>query len=330
MKKNNIEWNKLVLIILIIALSIVATIVNSRFATLSNLISILKAIAAPGVLAFCMTFVILTGGIDLSAGYGVTLSAIVMGLMFNATSSPWMGLIGAIIAGTLLGIVNGILVAKFKIIPFIATLATMTATKGVLNLLALGNKFFLKHKVLTAVASKAFLGIPIAFWVMLVVFVVCTLLLKYTKFGSNVYAIGSSEKNAKLGGIKTNRYKLIVYIISGIGMGIAAFLMASRIMQVTQESGGDSYLMDALSAVIIGGTAMEGGKGDMFGTLLGVLFMGIISSLLVFLSIPTIGQQCFKGIVIILALLLNYISKRIKEKEEITNKEKILLQKAGI
>lgn len=329
MKKHNIEWNKLVLIVLIIVLSIVATIVNTRFATLSNVISILKSIAAPGVLAFGMTFVILTGGIDLSAGYGVTLSAIVMGLVFNATDSPWLALLGAIVAGTLLGIVNGVLVAKFKIIPFIVTLATMTLTKGVLNLLALGNKFFLKHKVLTAVASKNFLGIPIATWIMVAVFVVCTLLLKYTKLGSYVYAIGSSEKNAKLGGIKTDWYKLLVYVICGAAMGIAAFLMASRIMQVTQESGGDSYLMDALSAVIIGGTAMEGGKGDTFGTLLGVLFMGIISSLLVFLSIPTIGQQCFKGIVIILALLLNYASKRIKEKEEITNREKILSQKAG-
>ncbi len=327
MKKHNIEWNKLVLIVLIIVLSIVASIVNARFATLSNVISIMKSIAAPGVLAFCMTFVILTGGIDLSAGYGVTLSAIVMGLMFNATGSPWLGLLGAVVAGTLLGIVNGILVAKIKIIPFIATLATMTLTKGVLNLLALGNKFFLKHKVLTAVASKDFLGIPIATWIMVAVFVVCTLLLKHTKLGSYVYAIGSSEKNAKLGGIKTDWYKLLVYVICGIGMGIAAFLMASRIMQVTQESGGDSYLMDALSAVIIGGTAMEGGKGDMFGTLLGVLFMGIISSLLVFLSVPTIGQQCFKGIVIILALLLNYVSKRIKEREEIANRERILSQK---
>lgn len=330
MKKRNIDWNKLVLLILIVVLSIIASHINARFATMANVVSILKSIAAPGVLAFGMTFVILTGGIDLSAGHGVTLCAIVMGLMFNATENPWLSLVAAVITGILLGAVNGFLISKLNIIPFISTLATMTLTKGVLNLLALGNKFFLRHEIFTAVAAKNFLGIPICTWLMILVFVICTLMLNNTRFGSYIYAIGSSEKNAKLGGIKTERFKFCAYVICGIGMGIAAFLMACRIMQVTQESGGESYLMDSLAAVIIGGTSMEGGKGDMTGTLLGVVFMGIISSLLVFLSIPTIAQQCFKGIVILLALILNYISKKIKEKDEIAERERIMMQKMHV
>lgn len=327
MKRRNIDWNKLILLVLIVVLSLVASRINARFAKPSNIISILKAISAPGVLAFGMTFVILTGGIDLSAGHGVTLAAIVMGLAFNATENPLISLIAALGAGVILGAVNGFLIAKLNIIPFISTLATMTLTKGVLNLLALGNKFFLRHELFTAVAAKNFLNIPICTWLMLLVFVICVLLLNKTKLGSYIYAIGSSEKNAKLGGVKTDWYKFSAYVICGVGMGIAAFLMACRIMQVTQESGGESYLMDSLAAVIIGGTAMEGGKGDLFGTLLGVVFMGIISSLLVFLSIPTISQQCFKGIVILLALLLNYVSKKIREREDIMEREKILKEK---
>ena len=317
--KKSVDWSKLILVGLIVVMSIVATCVNPRFASMDNLISIARQISAPGILAIGMTFVILTGGIDLSAGYGITLGAIVMGLLFNSTGNPWISMAGAVVAGGVLGLVNGLLVSKLKVVPFISTLATMSISQGVLNVIALGSKFFLKHEVFTAVAVGGVFGtgFPLSTAIFLIIFVVGEVILRRTTLGRYVYAIGSSEKNTKLAGIDTGRYKMMVYIISGLTMGIAAIVMACRISQVTQESGGNAYLMDCIAAVIIGGTAIEGGKGDMVGTLLGVVFLGVISSLLVFLSIPTIAQQCFKGLVIIMALVMNHFSKRIKEEEDI-------------
>ena len=323
--KKNLDWSKVILIGLIVLMSVIASIVNQRFATINNLLTIARQISAPGILALGMTFVVLTGGIDLSAGYGITLCAIVMGLVFNATGNPWATMVGAVLAGCMLGVVNGLLVTKLKIIPFISTLATMSITQGVLNVIALGSKFFLKDDVYKAIAAGDILGsgFPISVAIFLVMFILSQVILKCTTLGRYVYAIGSSEKNTSLAGINTGRYKMFVYILSGLSMGIAAIVMASRISQVTQESGGNTYLMDAIAAAIIGGTATEGGKGDMVGTLLGVIFMGVIGSLLVFLSIPTIGQQCFKGVVIIVALLLNHISKTLKEKQEIRERARV-------
>lgn len=323
--KKSIDWSKLILVGLILVMSIIATCVNPRFASIDNLVGIARQISAPGVLAVGMTFVILTGGIDLSAGYGITLSAIVMGLLFNSTGNPWISMAGALAAGGILGLVNGLLVSKLNVIPFISTLATMSISQGVLNVIALGSKFFLKHDVFSAIAVGEVFGsgIPICVVIFLLIFVLGHVVLKCTSLGRYVYAIGSSEKNTKLAGINTGRCKLLVYLICGLTMGIAAIIMASRISQVTQESGGNTYLMDCIAAVIIGGTAIEGGKGDMVGTLLGVIFLGVISSLLVFLSVPTIAQQCFKGLVIIMALLMNYVSKRLKKQEDIRARERI-------
>lgn len=242
-----------------------------------------------------------------------------MGLLFNHTGNPWLSMLGAVVAGGILGLVNGLLVSKLKVIPFISTLATMSIAQGILNVIALGSKFFLKHEVFTTIAVGDVFGtgFPLCTLIFLIVFAVGEVILRCTTLGRYVYAIGSSEKNTKLAGINTGRYKMMVYIICGLTMGIAAIIMACRISQVTQESGGNTYLMDCIAAVIIGGTAIEGGKGDMVGTLLGVIFLGVISSLLVFLSIPTIAQQCFKGLVIVMALLMNYFSKRLKEKEDV-------------
>ena len=325
--KRAIDWSKVILIALILVMCIITTLVNKRFATINNLLTIAKQISSPGILAMGMTFVILTGGIDLSAGYGITLCAIVMGLIFNATGNPWLTMVGAIGAGCILGITNGLIITRLRVIPFITTLATMSITQGVLNVIALGSKFFLKDPVYTAIAAGGVMGsqFPISVAVFLVVFILCQLILKLTTLGRYVYAIGSSEKNTKLAGINTKHYKTLVYVLSGLCMGVASIIMASRISQITQESGGNTYLMDAIAAVIIGGTPTEGGRGDMVGTLLGVILLGVISSLLVFLSIPTIGQQCFKGIVIIVALLLNRISKVLKEKQEIEEKSRVFL-----
>ncbi|MGB4609768.1 MAG: ABC transporter permease [Saccharofermentanales bacterium] len=327
--KKKIELNKAFLVLLIIVICVIATIINPRFATQDNFVSIARQISAPGILAVGMTFVLLTGGIDLSAGYGITLGAIAMGLVYNYSNNPWLSMLGAIIACAILGLLNGILITQLNIVPFIATLATMSITQGVLNIIALGSKFFLKNEVFAFIAVGELFNLkilPISTLIFLLIFIMGVIILKHTKLGRYVYSIGSSEKNTAIAGINTEKYKMLVYIISGITMGIASIVMASRISQVTQESGGNVYLMDAIAAAILGGTDISGGKGDIIGTLLGVIFLGIISNLLVFLSIPTIAQQFFKGIVIILALVVNHISGVLKEKEDLSSQSRSFIK----
>lgn len=313
-RSKDIDWSKIILFTLIVLFTIIASLINPSFATLRNALNIFRQSSAIGILAVGMTFVILTGGIDLSAGYGVTMGAIVTGLVFLKTQNAVLGIIGGIIACTILGLVNGIIVTKIKIIPFIVTLATMSVTQGILNLVAAGIKVQLKDPVFNYIGTVTLVVVPGYSILMVVVFIIGDIMLKRTKLGGYIYAIGSNEKNTKLAGIKVNKYKIAAYVISGICMALAAVIMGSRIVLVTQESGGNSMLMDCIAAVIIGGTSIEGGKGDMLGTFLGVIFIGIISSMLVFLSIPAIAQDLFKGLVIIAALFFNLLSKKMKEK----------------
>lgn len=313
-RSKDIDWSKSILFALIVLVSIIASLINPSFATLRNVLNILRQSSAIGILAVGMTFVILTGGIDLSAGYGVTMGAIVTGLVFLKTHNAVLGIMAGIIACTILGLVNGMIVTKMKIIPFIVTLATMSVTQGILNLIAAGIKIQLKDPVFDYIGTATLGSVPGYSILMVIVFVIGDILLKRTTLGGYIYAIGSNEKNTKLAGIKVDRYKIAAYVISGICMALAAVIMGSRIVLVTQESGGNSMLMDCIAAVIIGGTSIEGGKGDMPGTFLGVIFIGIISSVLVFLSIPPIAQDLFKGLVIIAALFLNLLSKKMKEK----------------
>ncbi|MEA4854457.1 MAG: ABC transporter permease [Christensenella sp.] len=314
LKTKNIDWGKVILLLLILIVCVVASLISARFASVDNIINIFRQTSAVGILAVGMTFVILTGGIDLSAGYGVTLGAIVVGLVFKGTENAIAGILCGIIVCMALGLLNGFLVTKVKIMPFIVTLATMSITQGVLNLIAMGAKLRLEAPVFEAIGNGKIVGIPVSCIIMGIVFVVGALILKTTTAGGYIYAIGSNEKNTKLAGVNTDVYKIFAYLVSGICMGLAAIVMGSRIVQVTQESGGNTMLMDCIAATIIGGTSVEGGKGDMLGTFLGVIFMGIISSMLVFLSIPAIAQDLFKGLIIIMALFLNRLSKNIKEK----------------
>ncbi len=247
------------------------------------------------------------------------MGAIIAGLAFIVSGNPVVGIICGIASCLGLGLLNGFLVAKVKIMPFIVTLATMSITQGILNLVAVaaGIQIELQDPMFNYIGSGMVGIIPVSAILMLIVFVVGALILNYTILGGYIYAIGSSEKNTKLAGIKTKKYKIAAYAISGICMGIAAIIMGSRIILVTQESGGNSLLMECIAAVIIGGTSIEGGRGDMLGTFLGVIFMGIVSSLLVFLSIPAIAQDLFKGLIIIAAVFLNLLSKRIKDRTNI-------------
>lgn len=295
---------------LIVLFSMVSQCLSSNFLTPSNMIGILRQTSHMGILAVGLTFVLITGGIDLSTGYGVTLGAIVIGLIFTQTGNAVLAALGGIFATVLLGLCNGLLITKVRVVPFVTTLATMSLSQGILNIISAGKKLQLRHTFFSFIGKSSIAGIPVTVILMFLVFGAGTLILNYTRFGSSVYASGSNEKNAGLSGIPVARYKILVYMVSGFCMGISALVMGTRIVLVTQESGGNSLMMDAIAAAVIGGTNINGGKGSMLGTFLGVIFIGVINNMLVFLSIPSAAQELFKGLLIIVALFLNLLAKK--------------------
>ena len=311
---TKIDHKLIMLLIIIIVFSTIITIFNPRFLRYENITNILFQYSVVGIMAIGMTMVIITGGIDLSVGYGITTGAIICGVVFIYTENPILSIIAAITVTTILGLINGFLISIVRITPFVATLATMSLMQGLLNLAGQGQRIMLRHAVFDFIGKTSFLGISISTYIMALAYIIGMIVLNYTKLGSYIYAIGSNEKNAGLAGINTTKYKLIVYAISGFMMGISAVLLGSKLTLVTQSSGGQNILMDTIAAVIIGGTSLSGGSGKLTGTLAGVVLLGIISNTLTLLNVPGIAQDFFRGIVIILALLINVIPPKIKIK----------------
>ena len=302
----------LLLVAIMLVFTVVMTIARPRFLSAANLLNILKDIAVMGTLAMGMTFVLITGGIDLSAGYNVTLGTVVAGVVFMATDSAWLAILAAVCMTTFIGLLNGLIITKLRITPFIATLATMSAAQGLIQYLGSGKLLKLSAPVFAFVGKQSLLGIPVSAILMLLVLLIGGLVLRNTRLGSYTYAIGCSEKHAKSAGINIHRCLIIIYCIEGLCAGIASILLGSKVSLVTLNAGGSSTLMDTIAAVVLGGVSTAGGEGRMSGTLLGVIFMGFISNSLTLLNVPAVAQDLFKGIVIILAIVLNSATSQIK------------------
>ncbi|OTN77720.1 ribose transport system permease RbsC [Enterococcus sp. 8G7_MSG3316] len=298
--------SKLGPLLALIALVIAVTALNPSFLSPSNLLNLLRQVAANGFIAFGMTFVILTGGIDLSVGSTLALSsALTAGLMANGMSSVLAILIG-LLSGSILGALNGLLIAKGKMAPFIATLATMTIYRGATLVYTNGNPITgLGDSFLFSFLGRGYLfGIPFPVVLMFVIYFILFLLLHKTSFGRKTYAIGGNEKAAFVAGVKIDRVKLVIYSISGLMASISGMIITSR-LNSAQPTAGQSYEMDAIAAVVLGGTSLSGGRGRLFGTLIGALIIGTLNNGLNLLGVSSFYQQIVKGIVIVIAVLLD-------------------------
>lgn len=299
--------SELTTLIALVALMIVITMLNPNFLTANNLLNLLLQVTANGFIAFGMTFVILTGGIDLSVGSILALSsAISAGFIGSGVSVP-LAILLALLLGGLFGLLNGFLISFGKLAPFIVTLATMTIFRGATLVYTNGNP-------ITAGLSDSFLfqflgqgyivGIPFPVILMFLVFIFLYVLLHKTAFGKSVYAIGGNEKAAYISGIKLNKVKMIIYAISGIMAAVSGLIITSRLSSA-QPTAGASYEMDAIAAVVLGGTSLSGGKGRIIGTLIGALIIGVLNNGLNIIGVSAFWQQVVKGIVIIIAVLLD-------------------------
>lgn len=298
--------SKLGPLLALIVLIIFVSILSPSFLSLTNLMNLMRQVSINALIAFGMTFVIITGGIDLSVGSTLALSSAIMAGMIVNGIDPLIAMTVSLIAGFVLGAVNGLLITKGKLVPFIATLATMTIYRGATLVLTDGKPITGLDEtfIFQFMGRGYFFGIPFPIIITLVVFALLFVLLHKMSFGRKTFAIGGNEKASFIAGVKSNKIKIFVYSISGVLASLAGIILTSR-LNSAQPTAGESYEMDAIASVVLGGTSMSGGKGRIFGTLIGALIIGTLNNGLNLLGVSTFYQQIVKGIVIIIAVLID-------------------------
>ncbi len=292
----------------LVILLLVCCISNEHFRNVQNLINITRQVSYSGIIALGMTFVIAGSGIDLSVGSLLALSGVLSIIGMNAFPGSECAavVIAALISlavGAVGGTANGLLVSLGKIPPFIATLGTMVIFRSLTLYFANSGLVATENEAFRSFGSaSAFLPLPV--WVMLILSVVMSIMLTRTRLGRHICAVGSNERVARYSGIRTGVVKYSTYLIAGLTAGISAMLFGSRLNAVSSTSAGLSYELDAIAAVIIGGSSMNGGKASIWGTLAGVLILGIVSNVLDMWGISVTLQGTVKGLVIIIAVMI--------------------------
>ncbi|MBM7583729.1 ribose transport system permease protein [Bacillus pakistanensis] len=307
-KSNHFEniMQKLGPLLGLLILVIIVSILNPSFLAPLNLLNLLRQVAINALIAYGMTFVILTGGIDLSVGSILALSSALMAGMMTTGVDPILAIIIGVALGGIMGGVNGVLVTKGKMAPFIATLATMTIFRGLTLVYTDGNPITgLGDSYLFQLFGRGyFLGIPVPAITMILAFAILWFILHKTPFGRKTYAIGGNEKAAIISGIKVTKVKIMIYSLAGILSALAGAILTSR-LNSAQPTAGTSYELDAIAAVVLGGTSLSGGRGLIFGTLIGALIIGTLNNGLNLLGVSSFFQMVVKGIVILIAVLID-------------------------
>lgn len=285
---------------------------SQYFLTVKNLFNVLRQISTNLLLACGMTMVIILGGIDLSVGSIIALSGVLAAGCVSRYGFPiGAALLAGVLIGVLFGLFNGFVISKTTIPPFIVTLATMNIARGLAGVYTGGSPVRVVSKEWQFVGAGYIGGIPVPVIIMFVVYVISLLILNRTKFGRHVYAVGGNVTAAEFSGIKVTRVKFIVYLYTGIMAGIAGIILASR-MYSGQPTAGEGAEMDAIAAVVVGGTSMAGGSGKLGGTLIGALIIGVLNNGLNLMNVNSFWQTVVKGIVILLAVTTDYLRNRNK------------------
>ena len=290
----------------LVALFVVIACLNSSFIDIGNLRNLLRQVSINALISFGMTFVILTGGIDLSVGSILALSSALMGSMIKGGMDPIFAIVLACLIGAALGAVNGMVITFGKVAPFIATLATMTIFRGLTLVYTNGNPIsgLTDNEAFLMFGQGYFLGLPVPAVMMLIMFGILYFILHKTPLGRKTYAVGGNEKVSFIAGIKINRIKIFAYTVTGMLCGMAGAILTSR-LNSAQPTAGTGYELDAIAAVVLGGTSLSGGKGRIVGTLIGALIIGTLNNGLNILNVSSFYQQVVKGIVILLAVLMD-------------------------
>jgi ribose transport system permease protein len=307
---NYSTWTPLAALIILIIISALA---SPYFLSPRNLLNITRQISYTGIIALGMTLIIIAGGIDLSVGSLIGLAGGVAILALNATGggplAVTVAILVALAVGVIGGMLNGSLVTVGRVAPFIATLGTMSIFRSLTLYMANGGEFRSQSNLYPAVGSGLFLEVPIATWVFLILAILFHILLTYTPYGRHVCAVGANELVARYSAIRVYFVKFMTYVLTGFTVGVSAVLLSSRLNAVSSTNAGVFYELDAIAAVVIGGTSMSGGMGTIWGTVIGAAVLGVINNMLNMAGVSTYLQGLVKGIIIIAAVLVQYKRK---------------------
>ncbi|MCT4597966.1 MAG: ribose ABC transporter permease [Vallitalea sp.] len=307
LKTNYISklWRENSSIFALIVLVIFASIASDKFFQVSNIMNVLRQTSIVGLIAIGMTFVIIGGGIDLSAGSVLALSGGVIILLQSRGLPIILCIVAGCLTGIAVGIINGLFISKAKLAPFIVTLAISTIARSLLIHFANGATLIGKNDPAFTKIGNGKLGVvPIPVIIFIVIAIIAHFLLNNTKFGTYIYAIGGNEKTAVYSGIRVDRIKIATYMVIGLCIGLAAMIESARLASVSSSSSGMLYELDAITAVIIGGTSLNGGKGKISGAIIGILILGIISNIMNLLGISPYLNGAVKGLIILTAVLM--------------------------
>jgi ribose/xylose/arabinose/galactoside ABC-type transport system permease subunit len=307
-KKGLALLNKYKMFLILLALVVLGAVMSPFFLSPTNLLNVIRQVSIIGIISIGMTFVILTGGIDLSVGPTTALSTIMIALL--AGSNGIVAIIVALAVGFFVGILNGTVITRFNVQPFIVTLGMMSVLKGIGLTISKGAPILGTPKDIAWIGTgKIFNIIPYQALFLIAVAFIAIIVLKFTPFGRYTYAIGGNSEASRLSGINVKSYTTLIYGISGLLAGLASVLMATQ-LNIGEASLGDSMEMDAIAAVVIGGTSLRGGIGSVSGTIIGILIIGLMSNILNLMNVTGYTQLIVKGGIIVLSSVLQSIDER--------------------
>lgn len=292
------------LVLLIVLMAIIAP----YFWSVGNLLEVMRQVSAIAIIAAGGTFVILTAGIDLSVGSALGVTAMTAIVCADAGLPAIVSILCALGAGVLIGAVNGVFIARFALPAFIVTLAALTYLRGIVYVGTEGTTLIPERVDYAWIGQGALFGVPYAVLIMIAVYVAGWFLLNRTVFGRQVYAIGGNVEAARLSGIPVRRVIMATYIISGVSAGIAGLIVASRLESAVPDLG-TGYELNAIAAIVLGGTSLMGGRGSLAGTFIGALFIAVLSNGMTLMNVASFYQQIIMGVVILLAVLIDRLRR---------------------
>lgn len=292
------------MLLVLLVMVILASFLSDRFFTTANLMNVTRQVAINAILAAGMTIVIISGGIDLSIGSVIAISG-ALGAGVMAGGSGWVaGLLTTLAVGLAFGITNGLFIAYGQLPPFIVTLASMALARGFTQVYTGGRAIQVSNQTFQWFGHGYISSIPVPVTIMIVVYILGYLFFKHTKLGRLVYAVGGNEHACRMAGIRVNRVKVAIYGINGLLAGLVGVILTARLFSA-QPTAGVSYEMDAIAAVILGGTSLSGGRGNIGGTIIGALIIGVLGNVFNLLNVSPFYQDVAKGMVILVAVLLD-------------------------
>lgn len=295
-------------LVVLIVLCVIMSILNDRFWTWDNILTVLRQSSINGVIAAGMTFAILIGGIDLSVGSVLAICGAISATLISSGMNVVLVIFVTLFLGLAVGLCNGILISKGRLQPFIATLGTMSLLRGFTLVYTNGKPISTRggswSDAFSEIGTGYFLNLPVPIYIMIFVFIIAYYVLRHLRIGRYIYALGSNEEATMYSAIKTDTVKVFVYSASGLLAALAGIILTARLGSA-QPTAGSGYEMDAIAAVVLGGTSMSGGIGTITGTAIGVLIIGLLNNALNLLQVPSYYQDVAKGAVILIAVLLD-------------------------